>query len=212
MRSIVIATYPGDKVLDGCGTRLRRKAEGVKVAWLNVTSITVQSGCTPEKVTQRTGEINRVKEQFGFDEVFSLNFPAAQIDRISISDLVSGISDVFKQLEPEEVLLHDASDVRTDHRVVFDAAGSCTEWFRYPSVKRVLPYETLSESDFGLGANHRFRPKVFVDIAPFFDEKLRAMARYASELVAFTITPVMRPFMPLLPSLVGNGLRGSRCL
>jgi LmbE family N-acetylglucosaminyl deacetylase len=185
MRTIVIAPHPDDEVLGVGGTLLRRKAEGAAVGWLIVTSISVQSGWTPEKVNQRTDEINRVKELFGFDAVFSLNFPAAQLDRIPISDLVAGISGVFKSFEPEEVFLPHPSDVHTDHRIVFDAVASCTKWFRYPSVRRVLAYETLSESDFGLGANQSFRPNVFVDIEPFLREKLRAMDIYASELGVF---------------------------
>ena len=185
MRTIVIAPHPDDEVLGVGGTLLRRKAEGAAVAWLIVTSISVQSGWTTEKVSQRTDEINRVKELFGFDAVFSLNFPAAQLDRIPISDLVAGISNVFKSFEPGEVFLPHPSDVHTDHRIVFDAATSCTKWFRYPSVNRVLAYETLSESDFGLGTNQSFRPNVFVDIEPFLSEKLRAMDIYASELGAF---------------------------
>ena len=70
MKTIVIAPHPDDEVLGVGGTLLRRKAEGVAVAWLIVTSISVQSGWTPEKVIQRANEIDRVKELFGFDAVF----------------------------------------------------------------------------------------------------------------------------------------------
>jgi LmbE family N-acetylglucosaminyl deacetylase len=122
---------------------------------------------------------------FGFDEVSSLNFPTTQLDRVPMSDLVAGISNVFRSFEPEEVFVPHPSDVHTDHRIVFDAVSSCTKWFRYPSVKRVLAYETLSETDFGLGTDQSFRPNVFVDIEPFLDGKLRAMDIYASELGAF---------------------------
>lgn len=204
MRTIVIAPHPDDEVLGVGGTLLRRKAEGAAVAWLIVTSISVQSGWDLAKVVQRTDEINRAKEFFGFDEVFSLNFPAAQLDRIPISDLVSGISDVFKSFEPVEVFLPHPSDVHTDHRIVFDATVSCTKWFRYPSVKRVLAYETLSESDFGLGINQSFRPTVFVDIEPFLSKKLSAMDIYASELGTFPF-PRSHEAIRALATLRGAG-------
>jgi LmbE family N-acetylglucosaminyl deacetylase len=87
--------------------------------------------------------------------------------------------------EPEEVFVPHPSDVHTDHRIVFDAVASCTKWFRYPSVKRVLAYETLSETDFGLGTNQAFRPNVFVNIEPYLAEKLQAMDIYVSELGVF---------------------------
>ena len=75
--------------------------------------------------------------------------------------------------------------MHTDHRLVFDAVASCTKWFRYPSVKRVLAYETLSETDFGLGTSQSFRPNVFVNIEPYLDDKIRAMDIYASEIGEF---------------------------
>ena len=184
-KTLVVAPHPDDEVLGVGGTLLRRKAEGVKVAWLIVTAISVQCGWSEEKVKQRADEVKRVTELFGFDEVFTLNLPTTQLDRVPMSDLVAGISNVFRSFEPEEVFVPHPSDVHTDHRMVFNAVASCAKWFRYPFVKRVLAYETLSETDFGLGADQGFRPNVFVDIEPFIDGKLRAMDIYASELGVF---------------------------
>lgn len=185
MKTIVIAPHPDDEVLGVGGTLLRRKAEGAKVAWLIVTGITVESGWSEEKVKQRADEIKQITALFGFDSVFELNFPATHLVQVPMSDLVAAVSNVFKAFEPEEVFVPHLADVHTDHKFVFDAVASCSKWFRYPSVKRVLAYETLSETDFGLGTQQGFRPNVFVDIEPFLDDKLRAMDIYASELGAF---------------------------
>ena len=185
MKTIVIAPHPDDEVLGVGGTLLRRKAEGARIAWLIVTAISVKAGWSEERVKQRADEIRRITEFLGFDEVFELKFPTTQLDRVPMSDLVAGISSVFSSFAPEEVFVPHPSDVHTDHRVVFDAAASCTKWFRYPSVNRVLAYETLSETDFGLGTDQGFRPNVFVSIEPYLDDKLRAMDIYASELGEF---------------------------
>ena len=185
MKIIVIAPHPDDEVLGSGGTLLRRKAEGATIAWLIVTTITADTGWSEEKIRQRADEIKRVTSLFGFDSVFELNFPTTQLDRASMGDLVPGISNVFKKFEPEEVFVPHSADVHTDHRLVYDAAASCTKWFRHPSVKRVLAYETLSETDFGLGTSQGFRPNVFVNIEPYLADKLRAMDIYASELGAF---------------------------
>lgn len=185
MKTIVIAPHPDDEVLGAGGTLLRRKAEGAKVAWLIITGISVQSGWGEKKVKSRSEEIKGISELFGFDEVFELKFPTTQLDRVPMNDLVAAVSNIFKLFEPTEVFLPHPSDVHTDHRIVFDAVASCTKWFRYPSVKRVLAYETLSETDFGLGTNLGFRPNVFINIEPYLNEKLRAMEIYASELGVF---------------------------
>lgn len=185
MNTMVIAPHPDDEVLGVGGALLRRKAEGAKVAWLIMSDISVESGWAEEKVKQRADEIKRITEIFCFDEVFKLNFPTAQLDRMPIKDLVAGISAAFRSFEPEEVFVPHPHDVHTDHRVVFDAAASCMKWFRYPFVKRVLAYETLSETDFGLGADRGFRPNFFINIEPFLEQKLKAMDIYASELGEF---------------------------
>ena len=182
---LVVAPHPDDEVLGAGGTLLRSKAEGAKVAWLIVTSITAETGWSDEKIKQRASEVKRVTTLFGFDSVFELKFPTTQLDKVPMSDIVVAIANVFKNFEPEEVFVPHPADVHTDHRIVFDAVVSCTKWFRCPSVKRVLAYETLSETDFGLGASQGFRPNVFVDIEPYLTDKSRAMEIYASELGEF---------------------------
>jgi len=185
MRTIVIAPHPDDEVLGVGGTLMRRKAEGEKMAWLIVSGITSEAGWSDDQIKQRADEIKRVSVLFGFDSVFELNFPTTQLDQVSMSDLVAAILNVFKTFEPEEVFVPHPSDVHTDHRIVFNAVVSCTKWFRYPSIKRVLAYETLSETDFGLGTNQAFRPNVFVNIEPYLAKKLQAMDIYVSELGVF---------------------------
>ncbi len=202
MNSIVIAPHPDDEVLGAGGTMLRHKAEGAKVAWLIVTNISTTMGWSDEKIKQRADEINLITDFFGFDSVFELNFPTTQLDQVPMSKLVQAISNVFKSFEPENVFLPHPSDVHTDHRIVFDAVVSCTKWFRYSSVKRVLAYETLSETDFGLGAKQAFRPNVFINIEPYLAGKLRAMDIYASELGEFPF-PRSRDAIQALATLRG---------
>jgi len=185
LKTIVVAPHPDDEVLGVGGTILRRKAEGVNVAWLIVTNVSVETGWSEEKVRERSDEINRITKLFGFDEVFMLNFPATQLDRVPMSDLVSAISEVFSSFQPTEVFVPHQSDVHTDHGMVFKAVASCTKWFRYPFIKRVLAYETLSETDFNLDPKQCFYPNVFINISPFITEKLRAMGIYSSEIGEF---------------------------
>lgn len=210
IKTIVVAPHPDDEVFGVGGTLLRRKAEGAKVAWLVMTAISVESGWNECKVTERNDEINRITEIFGFDQVYRCNFAPAQLDRVPMSNLVSRISEVFKSFEPEEVFVPHSSDAHSDHRIVFNAATACTKWFRYPSISRVLAYETVSETDFGLGPELAFRPNVFVDIEQFLETKLGAMEVYKSELGAFPF-PRNRETIQALAALRGaaSGFRAA---
>lgn len=181
MNTIIVAPHPDDEVLGVGGTILRRKSEGEKVAWLIITGVDIKSWGS-EKVKQRAKEIAHISKLFQFDEVFELNFPAAQLDRVPMSELVGSIAEVFKIFQPSEIFVPHFSDAHTDHQVVFNAVSSCVKWFRYPSVRRVLAYETLSETGFGLSASNLFRPNAYINIEPYLDGKLDAMKVYASEV------------------------------
>lgn len=182
MRTLVIAPHPDDEVLGCGGTLLRRKAEGGEVGWLIATGISEAGGWPGDKVRSRNAEIDRVAGMFGFSHVFNLHFETTLLDTLPMATVVEAFSGVFREFEPEEVLIPHRGDVHTDHRVVFDAAIACTKWFRYPSVRRVLAYETLSETDFGLEANGMHSPNYFVDISAYLERKLEIMAVYESEV------------------------------
>jgi N-acetylglucosamine malate deacetylase 1 len=185
VKTLVVSPHPDDEVL-GCGaTLMRRKKDGGALGWLIVTGISEQAGWSAERVQQREAEIAKVAEAIGFEKVFNLRLPTAQLDRLPMDDLINQFSTVFNAYRPEEVFLPHRADAHTDHRIVFDAAAACTKWFRYPFVRRVLAYETLSETDFNLRAEGSFYPTVFVDISEYLDRKLDVVALYKSELGAF---------------------------
>lgn len=185
MNTLVIAPHPDDETLGCGGTMLRRKAEGAALGWLIVTGISEQTGWPAKRVQLRDEEIRRVADLIGIDHVYNLRLPSTHLDKRPMSELVDQFSEVFRAFQPSEVLLPHRADVHTDHRLVFDAAAACTKWFRYSSVRRVLAYETISETDFGLDADCAFHPNYFIDIGDYLERKLEVMATYKSELGVF---------------------------
>lgn len=184
-RILVVAPHPDDEILGCGGTLLRHVAEGAQVAWLIVTGLSEAAGWSRERIATREAEIARVQSELGFSHLYRLNLPTARLDTVPAADLVAKMSEVFKAFEPEELYLPNRTDAHSDHRVVFDAAAACTKWFRYPSVRRALVYETISETEFGLTAECGFRPDVYVDISKYLDRKLELLGIYASEVGAF---------------------------
>jgi len=185
MKTLIVGPHPDDELLGCGGTLLRRAYEGGTVGWLLMTAIKKEGGWSTERIDQRTLEIDQVREglRIAHNHFYPLNFPAAALDHFPMSSLVGEISKVFSSFAPDEVLLPHPGDAHSDHRVAFEAASACTKWFRYPSVKRVLTYETLSETEFGLNpVGHSFRPNFFVNISDHLDVKLRLLEIYHSEL------------------------------
>ncbi len=179
---IVIAPHPDDETLGCGGTLLRHKAEGDKVHWLIVTGMSSKLGFPEERVKARASEIDKVADSYGFDSVHNLNLPSSGLDQIPLSEIIAAISSVFKVVKPNIIYLPHRGDAHTDHRVVFDAASACTKWFRYRHVNRVLSYETLSETGFGMNPNTRgFEPNVYIDIEHYLDRKLDIFTSYENE-------------------------------
>jgi LmbE family N-acetylglucosaminyl deacetylase len=185
LKSLVVAPHPDDEVLGVGGTLLRRKAEGAQLGWLIMTKISVEAGWSLAKVLKRQEEITQITELFGFDSVFELSYTTTQLDQIPMIELISAVSAVIESFSPNEIFVPHSSDIHSDHRVTFDAVASSAKWFRSPSIKRVLAYETLSETDFGLGTNRGFKPNVFMNIEGHLEGKLRAMSIYSSEVGEF---------------------------
>jgi len=142
------------------------------------------TGPAADKQRAAAAQVAKIRGLIGFSEVYQLHLPPARLDALPLVDVVERFSSVFNAFQPEEVLPH-RSDVHTDHRVVFAASAACSKWFRHPSVRRVLAYETVSETEFGLDAASVFRPNTFVDISQYLEAKLQAMAVYKSELDTF---------------------------
>jgi len=97
--------------------------------------------------------------------------------------MVPEISQVFQDVKPELIYVLNRSDAHSDHRVVFDAVMSCTKSFRYPSIREVLMYECISETEFAPALPEKaFMPNCFIDISEQFTEKINLMSIYDSEL------------------------------
>jgi len=184
-RVLVIAPHPDDETLGCGGTLLRMRSEGAQLAWVIVTGISEDTGWTADQVRRREAEIEQITQLLGFSKVFNLRLPTTALDTLPMAELITRFSAIFASFEPHQVLLPHWSDVHSDHRVVFDAGAACAKWFRYPSVRRVLAYETLSETEFALATDGGFRPNCFVDIGKFLDGKLACMGVYQSECGAF---------------------------
>ena len=180
---LVVAPHPDDETLGCGGTILRHVRQGDTVHWLIVTHIAEELGFESDRIQKREHEIERVARQYGIEQPINLEFPTTRLDTQPMSELVDAIGDVFQKIEPELVYVPYRNDIHTDHAVVFDAVTSCTKWFRYPSVQRVLAYETLSETEFALDPDvSGFQPNVFIDITGKVEDKIRIMRIYDSEI------------------------------
>lgn len=183
---IVIAPHPDDETLGCGGALLRHQHEGDSLHWVIATSMHEEHGATAERIEHRRAEIEAVARAYGFASVHRLDFPTTRLDTIPAGDLVATLKTVFDAVSPEVVYAPYPGDVHTDHRIVFDTVAACSKWFRQSTVRRILAYETLSETEFGIRPDTAgFRPNVFINISEHLEQKLAILDLYAGETGTF---------------------------
>lgn len=181
MKIMVLSPHPDDETLGAGGSLLKYKAEGHKIFWLNITDMREEYGYPQERVEERSREIEQVRQAYGFDGFYNLKLKPAGIDEYQTGDLITQIKNVLDEVKPEVLILPYGHDVHSDHKIIFDAAYSCTKSFRAPYLKQLLCMEIISETDQAL-ENETFHPNMYVDITSYLDRKVEILKTYKSEI------------------------------
>ena len=176
---LVIAPHPDDEVL-GCGGTIVKHAKNGNEVYLCV----VTKGYTPdwseEFLKNRPKEIEKANKILGIKKTHFLDYPTVKLDTIPQKELNEAISKVVNEVKPDILCIPHKGDVNKDHRLVFEASLVATRPANH-KVKKILSYETLSETDWGQPIEP-FVPNVYVDISETLDKKIEAMKAYGSEL------------------------------
>lgn len=182
MKILVIATHPDDEVL-GCGGMIaRRAAEGDEVHVLVVTRGTEDLYAKSEIEATRK-ELKKAHAVLGVSGVTFLDFPAPKLDSIPGHQIVDAIAKVLSSMRPDVVFLPHHGDIHGDHRAVYHATLVAARPINHSSIKELLCYETLSETEWAPPVgDEAFIPTVFVDIGAYLEKKLAALACYASQM------------------------------
>jgi LmbE family N-acetylglucosaminyl deacetylase len=180
---LVVAPHPDDETLGCGGTLLRHIAEGAKVHWVLVTEMTKEQGFSKGQVCLRNDEIRHVAEYFGFSSTHRLGFPPARLDTVPLVEIVEALGRVTQETGATTLYIPAPGDVHSDHRITFDACLPLMKPFRYPSLQRILAYETLSETEHSPPhPSTSFSPTVWIDIEKYISAKIEAMKHYVGEL------------------------------
>ena len=122
-------------------------------------------------------------DRVGFPKVYNLNYQNMGLIPEIVNEMIHKISLIFKEYEPKIIHVMNRSDVHSDHRFTFVTFASCTKTFRYPLVKEVLMYESISEIEFEpMLLEKGSQTNYFVAFSDFFKKKIEILQIYLSEL------------------------------
>lgn len=182
---LVVAPHPDDEVL-GCGGAIARHTDcGDDVHILVVTRADPELYPDDDEDDFRQ-EVKAAHHLLGVASTTYLDFPAPRLDTIAGYRLADAIAQVIRQVQPHTIYLPHHGDLHTDHQRVYQATLVASRPINGCSVRQLLCYETLSETDWSpTRADSVFIPSVFIDIEHHLATKLKAMACYSTELKPF---------------------------
>ena len=179
---LIIAPHPDDEVL-GCGGTIAKYSKKGNEIYLCIVTKAYTPDWSEEFLKNRPKEIKKSNKILGIKKTYFLDFPTVKLDTIPQKELNSVILKVIQEVGPEVLYIPHEGDLNKDHRLVFEAALVAVR----PTsrlVKRILSYETLSETEGG-SVIKVFIPNVYEDIAETFNIKIEAMKYYKSEIKEF---------------------------
>ena len=177
----IIAPHPDDETISMGGTIARLASSGCKI------SILVVSGHLPPLYPNKSFEITRkeAEEAFKLMGVSHYEFariPATYLNERPISEINRLIHSFIKKTDADTVFI-PFPDRHIDHRIIFDSSVVACRPVGDNYPKRVLCYETLSETHWNVpGIEPTFNPEFYIDISNFIKLKIDALSLYKSQI------------------------------
>lgn len=187
MTILVIAPHADDEVLGVGGTISRLVSEGQKVVVAVLTGHGEEKHpiWPPNSWDTVRAEARNACAIMGVSDLIFRELPAACLDNVPAWKINKTVTEVINEVKPNEIYIPFSHDLHQDHGAIAYAALVATRPY-LPSgriVKRVLAYETLSETHLAPPyLAPAFEPNVFVDISEHLACKLDAMRAYTSQL------------------------------
>jgi len=182
MSVVVVAPHPDDEVL-GCGGVMARYAAAGEKVHVVIVSCGAADLYSDESIGQLRDELRSAHEVLGVSDVKYLDFPAPRLDTVPQQKLADALRDAFQKAAATTLYLPHRADLHTDHRATFLASLVAARPVRGSTVKKILCYETLSETEWAAPfGDEAFTPTHFVDVSDTLQKKLEAMACYHTQL------------------------------
>lgn len=179
MNILIIAPHPDDEVL-GCGGTIGRLSKEGNSVTLCIVTKPYPPDWSTDYIEAKSLDIEKSNRKLGISQTLFLNFSTVKLDTIPQKDLNDSLSKVVADTKPDIVFIPHNGDLNRDHRIVHEASLVATRPF-CSFVKKILVYETLSETEWGY-SNTQFRPDVYFNITCFIELKKEAMQLYKTEI------------------------------
>ena len=184
---LIISPHADDEIL-GCGGFIAKYSK--KNYHINVLILTNANKGIPEIYSQE--EIKNIRKEakmankfIGTKKIFFENLPAVSLNNHPIYKTTNIIDKYIKEVNPEIVLIPSLNDIHDDHKIVFKAAKVSMRPNRKSSIKKILSYEVVSETEWN-EEGKSFNPNYYVSLNKSdINKKVKAFLKYKSQVKKF---------------------------
>ena len=184
---LIISPHADDEIL-GCGGFISKYSK--KNYYINVLILTNANKGAPEiysseKIVSIRKEAKKANKLIGTKNIFFENLPAINLNNYPIYKITSIINIYIKRTNPEIILIPSANDIHDDHKIIFKASKISTRPNKKSSLKKILSYEVLSETEWN-EEGKLFNPNYFVPLKKNdINNKVKAFLQYKSQVKKF---------------------------
>lgn len=182
---MIIAPHPDDEV-SGCGGTIAKHVREGNEVYLCIVTKPYPPEWSEEEIDERRKEVFAASKILGIKQLHFLELPTVKLDTIPQKELNDKVAQVIEKVKPQVLYIPHQGDLNKDHQIVFQSVMVAIRPRSDSTLKKVLSYETLSETEWAApGITNAFIPNIYVDISQTLGSKLKAMQEYRRELKRF---------------------------
>ena len=176
-RVLVIAAHPDDELL-GCGGTV---ALHVRAG----DCVTVVIACEGESLRYGVAGVGQIHHThkaaatLGVRDVRLLGFPDQRLDTVTLTEIITPLEKVVREVRPHIVYCQYGGDINRDHELLFKAVLVATRPTEL-DIETVYAFDTASSTEWAYPRS--FVPDTWVEITETLERKVAAMACYESEV------------------------------
>lgn len=178
---LIIAAHPDDEIL-GCGGIIFKLKQYNKFKIIFLTNGVSARSKDKNKILKRKKECKKLFKYLEIEKPTFLDFPDNKLDKLPLLKIVKKIEKIIKSYKPEIVFTHYENCLNIDHQITYRATITACRPLKNISVEKILSFEVLSSTEWGVFKKKSFEPNYYFEITNEIKNKIKAMKFYKSEL------------------------------
>ena len=181
---LIISPHADDEILGCGGTISKYNKMGIDISVLILTN--ANKGA-PEIFSKNDIQAIRKESKsankfIGTKKLFFENLPGLTLNQYPIYKISELINKYISNIKPEIVFIPSSNDLHLDHKIIFNASKVSLRFNKKSSIKKILSYEVLSETEWNENENS-FSPNYFVKLNESdVNNKVKSFLKYKSQV------------------------------